>query len=360
MSSEIGKTIRRLRREWGLTQEQLAEAVGVTVGAVSKWESGASSPDIGMLPELADFFEISVDVLLGYQFQSRTAVEWADRIHQFTQDRAFEEGEMVVNQALIKFPNYFEVVYRSSRFFNVKGTVLGDKDSCRRSLELLKRCIPLISQNRDGKISETLLQSMIGETYMIMGENEKALEQLKNYNIRGMNNGMIGQLLMEKGSYQEAVETFSDIFLNSVLELFRTVVGEVQCFLKMGRLEEGLWLLRWYEKMLEGLEKPGKVSYLHRLRAILSEMECLCCIEQKNRQQAERALKKAYAMGKLFNESPDYGAENIRFYHGEKAGIGDDFGEDILDAMEKQILDSEKEYPGLIKLWQKAKGGSVE
>lgn len=42
MSSEIGKTIRRLRREWGLTQEQLAEAVGVTVGAVSKWESGVS------------------------------------------------------------------------------------------------------------------------------------------------------------------------------------------------------------------------------------------------------------------------------------------------------------------------------
>lgn len=357
MSSEIGKNIRRLRKERGLTQEQLAEAVGVTVGAVSKWESGVSSPDIGMLPELADFFEISVDVLLGYQLQSRTAAEWADQILQFTQDRAFEEGEVAVNQALIKFPNYFDVVYQSSRFFNVKGTVLSDKDACRRSLELQKRCIPLISQNRDGKISETLLQSMIGETYMIMGENEKALEQLKNYNIRGMNNGMIGHLLMEKGAYQEAVEAFSDIFLNSVLELFRTVLGEVQCFLKLGRLEEGLELLRWYEKMLEGLEKPGKVGYLHRVRALLSWMECLCCMEQGNRQQAEGALKEAYAMGNRFNEKPDYGAGSIRFYHGEKAGIGDDFGEDILEAIEKNILSSEEEYPGLMKLWQKAKGG---
>ena len=63
----IAETIRANRKAAGLTQEQLAEAMGVTVGAVSKWESGATTPDLSSILELAALFGISVDVLLGYQ-----------------------------------------------------------------------------------------------------------------------------------------------------------------------------------------------------------------------------------------------------------------------------------------------------
>ena len=50
---EIGKRIQHLRREKGLTQEQIAAALGVTSAAVSKWETNAALPDIGMLCPLA-------------------------------------------------------------------------------------------------------------------------------------------------------------------------------------------------------------------------------------------------------------------------------------------------------------------
>ena len=62
----------------GFTQEQLAEAMNVTVGAVSKWESGATTPELSVLLELAALFEVSVDALLGYHVldsQSEQAVE---------------------------------------------------------------------------------------------------------------------------------------------------------------------------------------------------------------------------------------------------------------------------------------------
>lgn len=52
MNTTLAETIRSLRKERKLTQEQLAEAVGVTISAVSKWEAGLSNPDISMLPEL--------------------------------------------------------------------------------------------------------------------------------------------------------------------------------------------------------------------------------------------------------------------------------------------------------------------
>lgn len=62
--NQIGRQIAENRRAKGLTQEQLAEEFGVSPQAVSKWENGASCPDILILPQLADFFGITVDELL--------------------------------------------------------------------------------------------------------------------------------------------------------------------------------------------------------------------------------------------------------------------------------------------------------
>ena len=61
----LGKRIAALRKEKGMTQEQLAEKVGVSAQAVSKWENDASCPDITLLPLLSDILGASVDELLG-------------------------------------------------------------------------------------------------------------------------------------------------------------------------------------------------------------------------------------------------------------------------------------------------------
>lgn len=65
MEETIGKRISSNRKRLGLTQEQLAEKLGVTAQAVSKWENDQSCPDIAMLPRLAEIFSISTDELLG-------------------------------------------------------------------------------------------------------------------------------------------------------------------------------------------------------------------------------------------------------------------------------------------------------
>ena len=61
----LGKRIMQHRKRLGLTQEQLAERVGVSAQAVSKWENDLSCPDISLLPVLAEIFGITVDELLG-------------------------------------------------------------------------------------------------------------------------------------------------------------------------------------------------------------------------------------------------------------------------------------------------------
>lgn len=60
---KIGENIRALRLQKGLTQEQVAQQLGVTYQAVSKWENGTNTPDIGLLPEIAKLFGVTIDAL---------------------------------------------------------------------------------------------------------------------------------------------------------------------------------------------------------------------------------------------------------------------------------------------------------
>ena len=82
MQLNLHENIKKYRKEMGITQEGLAEAFGITVGAVSKWESGSTIPDIMTLMDLADFFDISVDTLLGYTISSKNVDDIIDRLEK--------------------------------------------------------------------------------------------------------------------------------------------------------------------------------------------------------------------------------------------------------------------------------------
>ena len=66
MTIKIAENLQMLRKEKKITQEELAEVFGVTSQSISKWELGLSCPDITLLPKIAQFYEISIDELLGY------------------------------------------------------------------------------------------------------------------------------------------------------------------------------------------------------------------------------------------------------------------------------------------------------
>ncbi len=67
MNIKLAENLQLLRKEKGLTQEDVASKFGVTNQSVSKWESGTTCPDITLLPDIAQFYKVSVDELLGYK-----------------------------------------------------------------------------------------------------------------------------------------------------------------------------------------------------------------------------------------------------------------------------------------------------
>ena len=117
----IGDKIRELRKARRLTQEQLADYLNVSSQAVSKWETGASSPDLDMLPRLAVFFRTTPDALLDFDRQ-RIDAEVNALVSQccpFREDPV--KAEAVYREALKKYPNnekllnYLLMVLPSSR-----------------------------------------------------------------------------------------------------------------------------------------------------------------------------------------------------------------------------------------------------
>ncbi len=66
MNIDIGRKIKELRARDKTKQEKLAEALGVTPQAVSRWEQGNGYPDVEMLPAIANYFSVSIDELFGY------------------------------------------------------------------------------------------------------------------------------------------------------------------------------------------------------------------------------------------------------------------------------------------------------
>ena len=67
MNNTLGENIARLRKEKGMTQEDLAKELNISYQAVSKWENGISSPDISNIKLLAQFFGVSIDMLFGLE-----------------------------------------------------------------------------------------------------------------------------------------------------------------------------------------------------------------------------------------------------------------------------------------------------
>ena len=67
MTIYLGENIKRMRKERELTQETLANFLGVSYQSISKWERGDSFPDITLLPSIASFFDVTTDELLGIE-----------------------------------------------------------------------------------------------------------------------------------------------------------------------------------------------------------------------------------------------------------------------------------------------------
>ncbi len=211
---KIGSIIANKRREKGMTQEDLANHIGVSKPAVSKWESGQSYPDILLLPILAAYFDISIDELVGYepQLPKQEVRKLFHRLKEKFMKEPFSQVYTECEEYIKKYFSCWELQYQMALLLlnhcSLAGTPEEITKIVERALELLIRvekgtpdvdlakmaihmqAVCFLSLQKPEEAIELLekfsvpmasTESLIVRAYQMKGDKEKAMEYLQGF-----------------------------------------------------------------------------------------------------------------------------------------------------------------------------------
>ena len=359
MEMMLSENIRAFRKQRSLTQEQLAEVLGVTPGAVYKWEAKLSVPELPVIIKLADFFDTSVDVLLGYQIRNNSLEALADRLNTYIRNgdpAALSEAET----ALKKYPNSFMLVHGCAQIYYVFGSERHDPDCLRRALELYEQALLLISQNTSPYVSEYTIYGDIGGIYTLLGEAEKGMEILKKHNTGGMFNDDIGvTLAMFLNRTEEAMPFLSDALPDYVIRLWSCVIGLATVFSARKDYQSLQNIVRWGLDMLAGIRNTAQAGYPDKMTAVLLVLLAHAQLHTESTEAARGSLHQAAVLAGTFDAAPYYGLSGFRHIEASKEGsVHDGMGRTVKESI-AFILDKLQDRD-LASLWKKVRDSVPE
>lgn len=213
---KLNENIAALRREKGYTQEQLAEMLGVSTQAVSKWECAASMPDISLLPRLSEIFDVSVDYLLGCERNVHQTIDEAiTEANALSKQSQHDESTALLARTLARYPGDNHLIFELAqhRFVNARHK---DKPERETLLRLAEEGFETVMRNTENESRRAWATHFLSVIALSRREFDKARE----YN---------GKLLGGVGLYPRAMAVTIDMEekanLDSVRLLNETVMG---------------------------------------------------------------------------------------------------------------------------------------
>ena len=208
---KLAENLVYLRRKKGVTQETLADFLGITKASVSKWETGLSLPDITQLPKIASYYDISIDELMGYEaqismevikkqydifaedFAKREFSEVMEQIRNFI--RQYYSCYPAILQMVILLLNHYKMAEETEQF-NILEEMISLCEHIRRKSADANLCV-----------DATVLQAAIE---MLQGKPERTIEKLKPFcearNMKESSEGILIQAYQMTGQIEEALE----------------------------------------------------------------------------------------------------------------------------------------------------------
>lgn len=232
------------RREKGITQDALAAYIGVSKASVSKWETGQSYPDITFLPQLATYFNISIDELMGYSSQmERTDItklytRLASDFATLPFEDVIAECATIIKKYYACFPLLLQIVKLYTNHFMLAGTqerkeallnetvtlcerIQAESDDVQLSKEaVLYQAICCLTLNKPQRVLDLLGEGirpmipegvLISQAYQVMGNFGKAKETLQidlYQNTMATFHGLLKVLQTNMDNLEKAEEAF--------------------------------------------------------------------------------------------------------------------------------------------------------
>lgn len=280
----INEIIRKNRVLQGLTQEQIADYLGVSTPAVNKWEKGVSYPDITLLPSLARLLAIDLNTLLSFK-EDLTDKEIANFINELSNiinDDGFEKGFEIAIDKIHEYPTCDKII------LNVALTLQGSMfmyniENKERYEEKIDKLFEKAFNSEDIEVKNRAVP-MIMNKYFEKKEYEKAQECIdKIPNITYDKNIMQARLYREQGSFKKASEIYEGKLLSVTSEIFISLTSMMEIALEENRYKDAEYYANVLEKTvnLYGLwEYNSYVSYFQLYIKQKDEEKCVEVIKK--------------------------------------------------------------------------------
>lgn len=160
MNITLAENLKRLRRERELTQEDLAQFLGVTNQAVSKWERDEGYPDITMLPIIANYFEVTVDDLLGNDIISKEEkiLQYCDRFWNADNSLSMDDCVEIAKKAYSEYPYDWRIIEIYIMSLTRRLSVIPDEKTV---IELRRLCEFVMEKCTDATVRKRAVYTMI-------------------------------------------------------------------------------------------------------------------------------------------------------------------------------------------------------
>ena len=222
---KFADNIIRFRKDKGVTQEQLADFLGVTKASVSKWETKQSLPDISLLPIIASYFVVSIDELLGYE--PKLSVEEIEKIYgDLSKEYATQPFEEVMSKSEALVKQYFNCYPFLLQIAVLWLNHYMMADSKQRQGEILQKaselCEIVLDKEKDqGKCNEAL--AVYAYIFFLLGSYDKVIELLKDFtdpmSVIPQSQSLLIQAYMAKGEKVKAKQYNQLLMCNELIVL---------------------------------------------------------------------------------------------------------------------------------------------
>ncbi len=359
MRVKLSENIKKFRKERKMTQEQLAEAMGVSVSAVYKWESSQSTPEINLILEMADLFNTSTDVLLGYEWRNNNAASSLDRIKALLQEKKYEEATMEAEKSLKSYPNHFDIVYQSALIYLELGEDAQHLNANSRAIELLNHACELIAQNQDDTISEVSIRTQMAKAHLMLNNTEATLRILKKYNVCGVNNAMIGMVL---GDYlhdaDEAEKYLGKAFAAFADDINSIMIGYANVFFQRKNYDAAIDCFLWLRTVLRGIQPQSELTWFDKYDCVILETIAECYCFKGDFDKARSYLKEAVTKAVRYDLAAPGEVSDMKFFatlNIDKQPNYDFYGKTAMDCLTRRIKLEDDGVPQLWKLWLEVK-----
>lgn len=169
MNIRLGEKIRTLRKVKGISQEVLAQYLGVSYQSVSKWENGATMPDVCLIPAIASFFEVSTDELFDFNRMEteKRVMEICYAVADYRDEDPLR-AEKTLREALKQYPG--NDIILNNLLYTMHGA--------ERHTEVIDICQTLIAATKEDDIRYDAMR-ILAETYKEMGEYQLCRDTLE-------------------------------------------------------------------------------------------------------------------------------------------------------------------------------------